>query len=362
MLQNITAKKVVLLMNLGSPDSTSVNDVRKYLNEFLMDERVIDVPWLSRLLLVKAIIVPFRAPKSAHAYRSIWTENGSPLIHLTDQLKNTLQDRVSYGVEICMRYGNPSPKIALDAIFKKYQQLDEVILLPLYPHYAMSSYETAVEYAKNIFKKEKYPFRFSVVKPFYDHPAYINALAKSIQPYIERPYDMLLFSYHGIPERHIKKSDITGSHCLLKGNCCNVKSAAHDFCYRHQVFTATTLTATSLQLERHKYATSFQSRLGRDEWLKPYTAVRLKQLPAEGIKKLIIVCPAFVSDCLETIEEMGIEGRKIFLEAGGEEFILIPCLNTDINWIKAIEVLIDEHISRPTQSPETYNSSHVSVH
>lgn len=349
MLQNIAEEKVVLLMNLGSPDSTSVKDVRKYLNEFLMDERVIDIPRLIRLLLVKGIIVPFRAPKSAHAYSSIWTENGSPLIHLTHQLKNTLQSSVDYGVEICMRYGNPSTKIALDTIFKKYLQLDEVILLPLYPHYAMSSYETAVEYAKKIFNKRKYPYRFSVVKPFYNHPAYINALAKSIKPYIERPYDMLLFSYHGIPERHIKKSDITKKHCLLDVNCCDVKSAAHDYCYRHQVFTTTSLTAASLQLEKHKYATSFQSRLGRDAWLKPYTVERLKQLPAEGIKKLVVVCPAFVSDCLETIEEMGVEGRKIFLEAGGEEFTLIPCLNTDANWIKAIEVLIDEHISQHTQ-------------
>ena len=328
-------------MNLGSPDSTSVRDVRKYLNEFLMDERVIDVSLLWRFLLVRGIISPFRAPKSAEAYRSIWTDSGSPLIELTRQLKSALQDIVAEPVEICMRYGSPSPKEAFNTFQQK--EVDEVVLVPLYPHYAMSSYETAAEYAKEIHKKNKYSFRLSVVEPFYDHPDYINALADSILPHLNQAFDHLLFSYHGVPERHILKGDITGHHCLQAENCCAMDSPAHEFCYRHQVITTTTLVAEKLKLPPSKFSYSFQSRLGRDEWLKPYTAYRLAQLPSEGVKKLLIVCPAFISDCLETLEEIAIQGREIFHHNGGEEFNFIPCLNVRRDWVEALNKLTHEN-------------------
>ena len=330
-------------MNLGSPDSTQVRDVRKYLNEFLMDERVIDVPFLWRLLLVRGIISPFRAPKTAEAYRKIWTSNGSPLVDLTRQLKNALQELVSDPVEICMRYGAPSPKEAFDNFQGKYSGVEEVVLVPLYPHFAMSSYETAGEYAKKIHQQHKYPFRLTVLDPFYDQHDYLNALAESISPHLNKEYDHLLFSYHGLPERHIHKGDITGHHCLQVENCCATDSPAHKFCYRHQVITTTKLVAGKLNIPANKFSFSFQSRLGRDEWLKPYTALRLEQMPAEGIKKLLIVCPAFISDCLETLEEIAIGGKEIFLHAGGEEFHFIPCLNVRPSWVNALKKLAHAH-------------------
>lgn len=343
---DINSKKVILIMNLGSPDSTSVKDVRRYLNEFLMDERVIDIPKLPRALLVKGIIVPFRAPSSAKAYRSIWTKEGSPLITLTYQLQKALQQSTEYPIEVCMRYGNPTPESTFQNIQEKYPFVEEVILFPLYPHYAMSSYETAVEYGKEIYEKGTYSFKFSVINTFYTNEAYIHALSQSIAPHLEEDYDLLLFSYHGIPERHVRKTDPTKKHCLKIEDCCNVDSVAHQFCYRHQVFMTSSLVATELQLPKNKFSTSFQSRLGRDEWLKPYTAARLKELPKEGIKKIVVVCPAFVSDCLETLEEMGEEGKEFFMEAGGESFKLIPCLNTAPLWIKAMNSLIAEHLQK----------------
>jgi ferrochelatase len=334
---NSATQKGILLMNLGSPESTSVRDVRKYLNEFLMDERVIDVPFLWRLLLVKGIISPFRAPKSAEAYRKIWTSNGSPLVDLTRQLRNALQQLMSDPIEICMRYGAPSPKEAFDNFREKYPGLEEVVLVPLYPHYAMSSYETAAEYAKKIHQQYKYTFRLTMVDPFYDQPDYLNALMESIRPHLNKEYDHLLFSYHGLPERHIRKSDITGHHCLQMENCCTTDSPAHKYCYRHQVIVTTKIVGEKLNVPINKFSFSFQSRLGRDEWLKPYTALRLAQMPGEGIKRLIIVCPAFVSDCLETLEEIAISGKEIFLHAGGEEFNFIPCLNVRTDWVDALK-------------------------
>ncbi|MDP4284606.1 MAG: ferrochelatase [Bacteroidota bacterium] len=332
---SIKTKKGIILMNLGSPESTKVTDVRKYLNEFLMDERVIDIPWLFRALLIKGIIVPFRAPKSAEAYQTIWTEEGSPLIVNTLHLQKALQAKVEEPVEIAMRYGSPTPKSAFDALLKINPLLEEIIILPLYPHYAMSSYETGVEYAKKIHQKNKYPFKLHFIDPFYKDVDYLKSLSESIKPYVDSPYDHILFSYHGIPERHIRKSDTTGCHCLKIENCCEVDSPAHSTCYRHQVITTTKLVTKELQIPSEKYSISFQSRLGKG-WLTPFTDIRLKELPGEGIKNLLIVCPAFVSDCLETLEEIAIRGKETFLEAGGESFQMIPCLNDHPLWIKAV--------------------------
>jgi ferrochelatase len=328
-------KKGILLMNLGSPDSTKVPHVRKYLNEFLMDERVIDIPWLLRALLVRGIIVPFRAPKSAEAYKTIWTDEGSPLIVNTIHLQKALQQEIEEPVEIAMRYGNPTPEAAFDALLKINPLMEEVIILPLYPHYAMSSYETGVEYAKEIHKKKKYPFKLNFIAPFYKDVDYLKALSESMRPFLNVSYDHVLFSYHGIPERHIRKSDVTGCHCLKIENCCEVDSPAHSHCYRHQIITTTKLVVEQLQIPSNKYSISFQSRLGKG-WLTPFTDIRLKEMPGEGIKNLLIVCPAFVSDCLETLEEIAIRGKEIFLEAGGESFTMIPCLNNHPLWIKAV--------------------------
>lgn len=330
------SKTGILLMNLGSPAAPSVKEVKRYLKEFLMDEKVIDYPWLPRALLVKGIIAPFRSPKSAAAYQSIWWKEGSPLIVLTERLQAALQSRWNGPVEIAMRYGDPHPSVALDRMLQRSPGLEEVILMPLYPHYAMSSYETAVEYAEKAFLKKKYPFRFSVIPPYYHDAGYIEALSESIRPYLEEGFDYLLFSYHGVPERHIRKGDITRSHCLFTESCCETDSPAHARCYRHQVLTTTRLVAERLGLKEEQYGWSFQSRLGRDEWLKPYTAARFTELASEGRKKLLVACPAFVSDCLETLEEIGEQGKHSFLASGGESFTMIPCLNVQAVWVEAI--------------------------
>ncbi len=324
-------------MNLGSPDSPSVKDVRKYLSEFLMDDKVIDKgSYLFRLLLVRGIIVPFRAPKSAHAYKTIWTDEGAPLIVISKQLQAAVQAHSDYPIELAMRYGSPSPKQAYDSLKAKMPNLKEVILVPLYPHYAQSSYETGVEYAQDIHKKGGYDFTISVIAPYFDNVDYIHAMSENIRPYLQRDYDHILFSFHGIPERHLTKCDPTGNHCLQSGNCCEVASEAHATCYRHQCLTTMKLVCEQLQVSEDKYSYAFQSRLGREPWLKPYTDFRLADMPKEGIEKLLILCPAFVSDCLETLEEIEIRGKEIFMEAGGTSYEMIPCMNVHPEWVKAL--------------------------
>jgi protoporphyrin/coproporphyrin ferrochelatase len=330
-----STKRGIILMNLGSPDSTRVPDVRKYLMEFLMDGRVIDYPYLFRKLLVGGIIVPFRAPKSAEAYRTIWTEEGSPLIVWTKKLRDALQVIIEEPVEIAMRYGNPDMKSAYENLLRRQPGLQDVLAIPLYPHYAMSSFETAVEFAKEVYSKNEYSFKLEFVKPYYKEPAYIHALAENIRPYLQQPYDQILFSYHGVPGRHIRKSDPTGSHCLQSEQCCDMASVAHKTCYRHQIFTTTRLVTRQLNIPDSRFAISFQSRLGKG-WLEPFTDIRLEQLPAEGVRKLLILCPAFVSDCLETLEEIAIRGKETFVKAGGETYTMIPCLNTSPLWVQTL--------------------------
>jgi ferrochelatase len=242
-----------------------------------------------------------------------------------------------------MRYGNPSPRDAFDHLLEKNPDLEEVIAIPMYPHYAMSSYETAVEYAKEQHKKGGYSFRLTTIKPYYNNEDYIEALCESIRPHLEGDYDQMLFSYHGVPERHIYKGDITGNHCLKTPNCCDVPSDAHQYCYRHQCWTTTKMVTERLGIPKEKWGFSFQSRLGRDPWLQPYTAARLEQLPKEGVKRVLVVCPAFVSDCLETLEEIAEEGKEIFFHNGGENFEMIPCLNVHPLWVSALAKWVNEY-------------------
>lgn len=323
-------------MNLGSPDSTSVRDVRKYLMEFLMDKRVIDYPYLFRKILVGGIIVPFRASKSAEAYRRIWTKEGSPLVAITDKFCRSLSEQIDLPTEISMRYGKPNMATAFTKLAKSNPDLDEILAIPLYPHYAMSSFETAVAWAREIHAREHYPSKIYFTKPFYNNDGYVHALSERIRPYLDKPYDHLLFSYHGIPERHLTKVDPTGNHCLQSINCCETDSPAHATCYRHQCFETTRLVTEQLNIPRKNYSISFQSRLGREQWLRPYTDFRLKEMPGEGIKKLLVVCPSFVSDCLETLEEIDIRGKESFLQAGGESFQKIPCLNDSALWVEVV--------------------------
>ena len=330
-------------MNLGSPDSTDVKDVKRYLDEFLMDGRVIDYPWLFRVLLVKGIITPFRSAKSAEAYKTIWTKDGSPLVVLTRQLQKELQQLVKEPVEIAMRYGSLTPDKGFDALLKREPALEEVVAIPLYPHYAMASYETAVEHAKETHRQKNYPFRLNFIKPFYDNPAYIDALAENIKPYLGESYDQILFSYHGIPARHIHRDDpsVTRGCLALEGTQCVPGARGHTNCYRRQVIVTSSLVMQQLNIPVSKYSISFQSRLGKG-WLQPFTDKRLEDLPKEGIRKLLILCPAFVSDCLETLEEIEERGKEIFMKAGGESFKMIPCLNVHPLWVSALKGWIDE--------------------
>lgn len=345
----MSSKKAILLMNLGSPDSTSVKDVRRYLNEFLMDERVIDIPYLVRALLVRGIIVPFRAPKSAAAYKSIWTDQGSPLIQYTKDLQAAVASKTDIPVSICMRYGNPSTENTLKTLHQSHPELEEILLLPLYPHYAMSSYETAVVQVQALHHQLGFTSTLTTIKPYYQDATYIQALAESIRPFLDQDFDKIILSYHGIPERHIRKGDTTGCHCLKTNDCCNNPSPAHEQCYRHQTFRTTALVTEALGLPKEKVEQTFQSRLGRDPWLQPYTAVRLEELPKEGVEKILVVCPAFVSDCLETLEEIAEEGKHIFMEAGGSSFTMIPCLNTHTHWVDAIIHWTNDYFAGDTQ-------------
>ena len=328
-------------MNLGSPASTQLSDIRDYLAEFLMDKRVIDYPYLLRLLLVRGIIVPFRAPQTSKAYQSVWTEEGSPLINITRHLQEAVMKKADVPVTIAMRYGTPNIKQAFEKLSREHPELQQVVLLPLYPHYAMSSYESAVVQAQEVYKGGNYGFSLDTIQPFYSEPGYITALSQKIAPSLQQEYDHILFSYHGIPESHITKGDVTSTHCLKSDSCCSVDSPAHKQCYRHQCYVTTKLITERLNIPGNKYTLSFQSRLGRAEWLKPYTSELLTQLPSRSTKKLLIVCPAFVSDCLETLEEIAEEGKELFLHAGGESFTMIPCLNTDDAWVMTICGWID---------------------
>ncbi len=333
--------KGVLLVNLGSPDSPEPKDVKKYLGEFLMDERVIDIPHLLRTLLVKGIILNTRPKKSAKAYKKIWWDEGSPLIVLSKRLLEKVQKLTPTPIALGMRYGNPSIESGLKELYEK--GVTEVLLIPLYPQFAMATTETILALAEEIRKAQFPNMKIQSVPAFYNDTDYVNSLSNSIQRDLKKGnYDYLLFSYHGVPERHIKKSDVTKSHCKIDGSCCNTPSAAHEFCYRHQCYETTKNVAKTLGLEEGKYSTSFQSRLGRDPWLQPYTDATIDGLAQKGIKNLAVVTPAFVSDCLETLEEIGMEAAHSFKENGGENFHTIPCLNDDDEWCAVVAKWINE--------------------
>ena len=333
--------KGVLLVNLGSPDSPDPKDVKKYLGEFLMDERVIDVPLWARILLVKGIILNTRPKASAAAYQKIWWEEGSPLIVLSELLQEKIQKQVEFPVALAMRYGSMTIEKGLQELVDN--GVDEVFLIPLYPQYAMATTETILVLAEEIRKAHFPNIQIQDLKAFYNKVNYIKVLSNSIAKHLEgKDYEHLLFSYHGVPERHIRKSDITKSHCKIDGSCCVTPSPAHEFCYRHQCLEVTRLVAEALNLKAGTYSTSFQSRLGFDPWLLPYTDRTIERLGKEGIKKMAIVTPAFVSDCLETLEEIAMEGEEIFHEMGGKEFTTVPCLNDDQEFVELLSNWINE--------------------
>lgn len=331
------SSSAVLLLNLGSPDSTSVPDVKRYLREFLGDERVIDRPAnsLLRRLLVHGIIIPFRAKNSAHAYSTVWTVEGSPLIVTSRHTQTKLQARLELPVELAMNYGNPSIPDVLRRLAT--QGIDRVLLFPQYPHYAMSSWETVVAKVHREAAKLAPDLKIECVQPYYGDADYIDALVASARPYLDQPHDHLLFSYHGIPVRHLTKADSSQAHCQVVADCCHTCSPAHATCYKAQVTRTTQLFAQKAGLDPAKWSVSFQSRIAGEPWISPYTDHLFAELPKLGKKRLLVITPAFITDCLETLEEIRVRGAEDFSAAGGEWFSAIPCLNDQPVWIDFLE-------------------------
>ncbi len=327
----------VLLVNTGSPDSPDPLDVRRYLDEFLMDERVLDYPGLVRRVVVRGFILPRRPATSAAAYRSIWWDEGSPQVVISRRVQKALQDELGLPVALGMRYRLPTLAAGVAGLVD--QGVDRILLAPMFPHYAMSTVESIVVAAREALAALSTAPELTLLPPFYNHPAYIEALVASAAVNLGMGYDHVLFSYHGLPERHLRKTDPTGSHCLASSDCCDVSSPAHALCYRHQVLFTTQRFVQAAGIPDGAWSVAFQSRLGRDRWLQPASAGVIDQLAASGVRRLLVMCPAFVADCLETLAEMGIEGRERFLAAGGEDYRLVPCLNDNPIWIQALAML-----------------------
>lgn len=339
-------RPAVLLVNLGSPESTAVPEVRRYLREFLGDERVLDLPAWRRWLLLEGIILRTRPARTAHAYRKVWTSDGSPLLKISRSVERRLQERLGSraAVYLAMRYGRPSiaetlARIAADGA-------SEVLLFPQYPHYAMSSWETVVVRVEAEAAKLPRRPRIETVQPFFADADYIAALAAVSGPALAEPFDHVLFSFHGLPERHLRQTDPSHAHCLCVPDCCTSPSPAHATCYRAQCLATTRALAGRLGLPAERHTVSFQSRLGREPWLKPFTDVVLAALPKQGVKRLAVLSPAFVADCLETLEEVAMTGKQTFLDAGGESFRYVPCPNDQAPYLDFLEGRVAPWLAR----------------
>jgi len=328
-------KNGLLLIQLGTPESPRVQDVRRYLRVFLSDKRVLDIPALIRYALLNFIILPFRSKRSAKAYKKIWTDQGSPLRTISNNLKNKLQKNLeaTHHVALGMRYGEPSLKQAM----KDLAHCDSITVLPLYPQYASSSTGSSLEEVLAYFSTQTVIPSLRIIRDFYAHPAFINAQAEQIKPFLTLDNPIYcLFSYHGLPVRHIEKAGC--EHVCLEN--CPKPEESNTGCYRAQCFETTRQLVEALGLTQNQYSTAFQSRLGKTPWIKPYTDEMLEQLASKGIKRLMIACPAFVTDCLETLEEIGMEAQKAWLALGGEELTLVPCLNDEDHWVQALSQII----------------------
>jgi ferrochelatase len=341
----------VLLINLGTPDAPTPEAVGSYLREFLMDGFVIDVPKPLRWFVVNVMIVPRRKGQSAKAYQKVQLPEGSPLRVYTRALAENVAARLAvddnrYTVEYAMRYGNPSIAASLNRLHE--QGVSRIIALPLYPQYAESSFETAVVETKRVAQELGYTDRLSFFPPFYDRPEFIAAFARRIAEDCEQQSpEHIVFSFHSLPERHLKRLDVLRGHCLVKSNCCDEISAVNKNCYRAQCLFTARAIAEQLGLKEDSYTVSFQSRLGRAKWIGPTTENVLRELAQRGVKRIAVSCPSFVADCLETVEEMGIRGRETFINAGGEELRLIPSLNADPAWVEAVTDWVRELSQKP---------------
>jgi ferrochelatase len=337
-----------LLVNLGAPDSPQPRDVRRFLRESFMDRRLLDVLYPIRLALVHGRILPFETRPFAEAYRKIWLAEGSPLGVISKRVATLLQQRVPVPVELAMRYQNPSIKNALQSLLR--QNVEELLLIPMFPHYAMSTYETTVERVRRLLKRMAPRISLSVVPPYYDHPDYLKALVASAASYLERDRGHLLFSFHGLPERHLRRSDPTGFHCLQAKNCCEKPGAARATCYRVQCLRTASAFVETAGIPVRESSVAFQSGLGQAPWMQPTTDVEFARLARGGVRKLTVICPSFVTDSLETLGETGGRGRELFLAAGGREFQLIPCLNEQSLWLDFLERLVREFAGEKADS------------
>jgi len=330
----------VVLLNTGSADSPKVPDVRAYLRQFLSDPRVIDLPGWKRWLIVNLFVLPFRPKKTGHAYEAIWTERGSPLISISEDFAAQLQARMPDAlVVIGMAYGKPSIHTAIDRLLEA--QVDRIVVVPMFPQYASATTGSVLECVyKHCAEKYNVP-SVSVVPPYYNDPGYIEAWVANARPHLDAfQADHVILSYHGLPERQVRKGDPSGAHCLCRADCCETENANNRNCYRRHCLTTARELIARLGLEEGKYTIAFQSRLGRDPWLGPATDETIESLAQHGVKRLAILSPAFVADCLETLEELGMGGKESFLEHGGEDFLLVPSLNTNDAWVDALHTLI----------------------
>jgi protoporphyrin/coproporphyrin ferrochelatase len=338
----VSAKLGVLLVNLGTPDAPHPPAVRRYLRDFLSDPRVIDINPVLRWLLLRLVILPVRPRRSAEAYAKIWGEGGSPLLVHGQALRDAVGQRLGeVPVALAMRYGNPSIAAGLDQLHA--DGCDHLVVVPLFPQYASSSTGSAVEAVySEAGRRWNTPF-VSVVPAFFDDLRFIEAFAQVAQPVLEelRP-DHVLMSFHGLPERHMRKSDPSGRHCLASPGCCDKLVDANRNCYRAQCFATAQALAGRLGLPEGGWSVAFQSRLGRDPWIRPYTDERLVELAKAGVERLAVMCPAFVADCLETLEEIGMRADESFRAAGGTALRLVPSLNTHPAWVDAVVGLVHD--------------------
>jgi protoporphyrin/coproporphyrin ferrochelatase len=339
------AKTGLLLLNLGTPDAPKTAEVRRYLREFLSDPRVLDINAIGRAALLNLIILPTRPSKSAHAYASVWdAKRGSPLMYHSQDLTAAVAADLgpTWHVTLAMRYGNPSITAGLTSM--RAAGVDRIVVLPLFPQYASSSSGSAVARTWELAAEMWNTPSLNVVPAFYDQPAFLDAFASVAQQSMASfNHDYLLFSFHGLPERHMLKSDDSGKHCLKVANCCQVITAANRNCYSAQSYVTAKQIAQRLQLKEGAWSVSFQSRLGRTPWIKPYTDEVVDELVKKGVKRLAVMCPAFVADCLETIEEIGMRAKEQFVAAGGEDLLLVPSLNSSAPWVKAVVEMARAH-------------------
>jgi protoporphyrin/coproporphyrin ferrochelatase len=331
-------KTGILLINLGTPDSPSTSNVRTYLTEFLNDRRVIDINAIGRFLLVNGIIIPFRAPKSSKLYKEIWTDDGSPIMiyskGITEKVRNLL-DKDKYEVALAMRYRKPSIPEALEQMRKA--MVSKIVVLPLYPQYASSSTGSTIEKVMDTIKSWEIIPEMHILNHFYDNEQIINGYVENAQQYNLKDYDHVLFSYHGLPERQIiKGSKHYGNDICELGKCCDTINLRNQFCYRANCAQTTRSIVEKLGIDKAQYTMTFQSRLGKTPWVKPYTDKVLESLAKQGKKKILVFSPAFVADCLETINEISVEYQEMFKEWGGEKLQLVESLNTSDGFAKAI--------------------------